>query len=251
LKNILVSNENFENDTLELKKYIRTKNKDAFQDKVKNKKTDSLSKHVSDIFESLIGAIYCDQGGFIEMENDLMDIKGEFIHKNLLNVFFETSYARNLLPNKSKLVNLSNVHLQENPVYELIGTANLDSNRHIFIMGLYLKKRLVAIDEGSTKKIAEKNVALKGVALFNFAEVLNVPLSIDNIEYILKDHPDLLISVSLTSRHLQLLKSDKKILSTIEQMKSEKSITTRFSLLGRNFEKELMYFYAVDFQPKK
>jgi hypothetical protein len=249
LKNILVSNENFENDTLELKKYIRTKNKDAFHDTIKNKKTDSLSKHISDLFESLIGAIFCDQG-FIEMDNNIMDVKGEFIHKNLLNVFFETSYARNLLPNKSKLANLSIVILQENPVYELVGTTEID-NRKIFIMGLYFNNRLVAMDEGSTKKIAEKNVALKGVALFNFAEVLRLPLSIDSIESILKDHPDLLYSVSLTSPHLQLLKSDKKILSTIEQMKIEKSITTRFSLLGRNFEKELMYFYAVEFHQKE
>ena len=78
---------------------------------------------------------------------------------------------------------------------------------------------------------------------------------LDNLHKILNLNPDLFISVSLTSSNLQILKRDEKFLDSIEKMKLKElktkySITPRFSILGRDNERELLYFYAVDYKNK-
>eukprot|EP01080_Neovahlkampfia_damariscottae_P001876 gene1876-1017_t len=258
IKSILVSNVTLEPAGIKLQKYVRTKNQNIF-DQTKSNKSQSVKKYISDIFESIVGAIYLDQGGFSNYSDPfILDIKNNFIEKNLLASFFKDETKVRIDPTKSILQKNYQKYFKfanELPIYEVLGS--VDSNeKKIFIMGLYFRNYLVAIDEGSSKKVAETNVAQKGIFIFNQAELLNLPIEkVKSLDYIVKQNKDLFISQSMTSPKLKIEKHDQKFLESIKKMKeledqSKYKITQRFSMLGRENERELLYFYAVDYKPK-
>ncbi|MEK7581328.1 MAG: ribonuclease III [Patescibacteria group bacterium] len=115
---------------------------------------------LANTFESLIGAIYLDQG---------IDVSRKFISKTIL-----TSWQR-LLKNavfdsKSKLQEVLQRNYHQSPTYNLISSWGPDHARK-FQMGVYLKEKLLGEGVGKNKQEAAQNAAKNALSKIKLTRV--------------------------------------------------------------------------------
>ena len=103
---------------------------------------------LADAFESLIGALYLDQG--IEV------VKG-FLEDNLLNELDKYRYG-NYGDYKTMVQEFVQKSNGENVSYDIISESGPDHNKQ-FQAGIYLKNKLLAVGAGNNKKEAEQAAA--------------------------------------------------------------------------------------------
>ena len=103
---------------------------------------------LANIFESLVGAIYLDQG---------VETTQKFITKNILARWQILSKSA-VLDNKSKLQEILQKKHQKSPIYKLARTWGPDHNR-TFEVSVYLKENLLGQGVGKNKQEAAHNAA--------------------------------------------------------------------------------------------
>lgn len=108
---------------------------------------------LANTFESIIGALYLDQG---------YDVAKEFIARNLFDKT-ETIVAKRLWQDaKSRFQELSQEHVGITPSYVTLTQSGLDHDR-IFTVGVFLGTEKIAEGKGRSKQEAEQVAAEAGV----------------------------------------------------------------------------------------
>jgi ribonuclease III len=109
---------------------------------------------LANAFESIIGAIYLDQG---------YDAAREFIGRHLFDKT-ETIVAKKLWQDaKSRFQELAQEHTNITPNYETLGQTGPDHDR-VFTVGVFLGKEQIAEGKGRSKQEAEQSAAEAGIA---------------------------------------------------------------------------------------
>jgi len=125
----------------------------------KGEKNHGGAKNISilaDTFESLIGAIYLDQG---------------YEHaKNFLNKFLQPSITKiakldNLKDPKSYFQEIAQAKEGITPHYKTISETGPDHQKN-FVIGVYLDDLLITTGEGNSKQKAEESAATKATKIF-------------------------------------------------------------------------------------
>jgi len=104
---------------------------------------------LANTFESVIGAIYLDQG---------YDAAKEFIHQNVLNKLQEIIENELYKDPKSKLQENSQAEYGVTPDYKVISEDGPDHDK-TFTVAVYLNNNVISKGEGSSKQKAELNAA--------------------------------------------------------------------------------------------
>tara|TARA_B100000700_G_C15038996_1_gene854268 strand:- start:1586 stop:2254 length:669 start_codon:yes stop_codon:yes gene_type:complete len=133
---------------LNLKQFIKTGN--SFK-----KITSSDEKIISDCCEALIGAIYLDQG---------FPVSERFILRNWQN-FLKKSKITEIDP-KTKLQEYSLKKFKKLPIYKMFKQSGPNHNP-IFKVQVHISNSKKCIGFGKSKKIAQKNAALKLIKNLN------------------------------------------------------------------------------------
>lgn len=108
---------------------------------------------LANTFESIIGAIYLDQG---------YDAAKEFVASHLFDKT-ETIVAKKLWQDaKSRFQELAQEHTSTTPSYETLGQTGPDHDR-VFTVGVFLGKEKVAEGKGRSKQEAEQVAAEAGI----------------------------------------------------------------------------------------
>lgn len=108
---------------------------------------------LANAFESIIGAIYLDQG---------YDAAKEFIARNLFDKT-ETIVAKRLWQDaKSRFQELAQEQTNITPNYDTLGQTGPDHDR-VFTVGVYLGKEKIAEGKGRSKQEAEQAAAESGI----------------------------------------------------------------------------------------
>ncbi len=108
---------------------------------------------LANTFESLIGALYLDQG---------YDAAKEFIGSNLFDRT-ETIVQKRLWQDaKSRFQELAQEHVGVTPSYETLSQTGPDHDR-VFTVGAFLQSEKVAEGKGRSKQEAEQDAALKAI----------------------------------------------------------------------------------------
>lgn len=105
-------------------------------------------------YESLVGAIYLD-GGF--------DHALEFINSTLIVKVDEILANEPIKDAKTRFQEEAQKHISITPTYETKTEEGPDHNKH-FTVKVLLDNKVIAVGQGSTKKLAEKNAAEKALA---------------------------------------------------------------------------------------
>jgi len=108
---------------------------------------------LADAFEALIGAIYLDQG-YEEAE--------KFIRNKILSRVDEIK-EQGYRDAKSILQERTQEKLKVTPTYEVVKEAGPEHQK-VFKVGVYFKKKLIAMGEGCSKQEAETEAAKKALA---------------------------------------------------------------------------------------
>lgn len=115
----------------------------------RDKNTKARRYILANCYESLVGAIYLDQG---------YQAASDFIHRNLIpklpNILSNELY----IDAKSKFQEIAQDKLKVTPSYRVISEVGPDHNK-IFTIGVYLGEELVAKSTGSSKQEAQTNAA--------------------------------------------------------------------------------------------
>lgn len=112
---------------------------------------------LANVFESLVGAIYIDQG---------YDVAKQFINKFLLLHLDEIIEKELYRDAKSKLQELSQEKQSVTPIYNVLSEAGPDHAKE-FDMGVYIGDKLVGKGIGSSKQEAEQNAASDALSKFD------------------------------------------------------------------------------------
>lgn len=104
---------------------------------------------LANTFESIIGALYLDQG---------YDVAGEFIASHLFPKTQKIIDKRLWQDPKSRFQELAQDHANVTPTYETLRQEGPDHDR-VFTVGAFLGKQLVAEGEGRAKQEAEQKAA--------------------------------------------------------------------------------------------
>ena len=128
--------------TIELEKYIKTFNP-------KNKIIKIEDKIISDSCEALMGAIYLDKGLNIA-EKIILKLWGNHIKKSVVTQ----------IDAKTKLQEFSLKRFKKLPIYKLISNTG-PRHKPLFKVGVKLIDTKFFLAEGSSKKDAEQNAAIK------------------------------------------------------------------------------------------
>lgn len=108
---------------------------------------------LANTFESIVGAIYLDQG--FEKARD-------FISRNIFGLIDEIVEKRLWQDSKSLFQELAQDKVGITPLYKTIKEQGPDHNK-LFTIGVYLGEELVATGEGQSKQEAEQEAARKGI----------------------------------------------------------------------------------------
>ena len=156
------SNEGFLNDYFQkyanqdfLSKFAKTIQISKF---IKTQKGDDLDNNksiLSDVVESLIGAIYLDSG---------IDECRKFIVNNMLKVVSETDYP--LKHSKSLLQEFCLNKFKKLPEYSMVEKTGPD-HMPVFTVSVNINEKNTMLAKGSNLKNAEENAASKLLALLN------------------------------------------------------------------------------------
>ena len=129
-------------NNLELEKYILIK-------KTKNKKIVIEDKVIADTCEALIGSIYLDKG-FSIVEKIIINLWNEHIKKSVVTQ----------VDAKTKLQEFSLKKFKKLPIYKTISNTG-PRHKPVFKVGVKLIDTKFFLAEGSSKKDAEQNAAIK------------------------------------------------------------------------------------------
>jgi len=127
-------------------------------DFIKTQKGDDLDNNksiLSDVVESLIGAIYLDSG---------IDECRKFIVNNMLKVVSETDYP--LKHSKSLLQEFCLNKFKQLPKYSMVKKSGPD-HMPVFTVSVNINEKNTMLAKGSNLKNAEENAASKLLALLN------------------------------------------------------------------------------------
>ena len=127
---------------INLDKYILTLD-------IKKKKNIVEDKVVSDCCEALIGSIYLDKG-FISVEKFILELWSENIKNSVVTQ----------IDAKTKLQEFSLKRFKKLPIYKLISNTG-PRHKPLFKVGVKLIDTKFFLAEGSSKKDAEQNAAIK------------------------------------------------------------------------------------------
>lgn len=108
---------------------------------------------LANVFESLVGAMYLDQG---------YEVAREFIAGKLFAKTDEIIAKRLWQDPKSRFQELSQEQVSVTPTYKLLSQSGPDHDR-IFTIGVYLKNDEVATGQGRSKQEAEQAAAEKAI----------------------------------------------------------------------------------------
>lgn len=114
---------------------------------------------LANTFESLLGAIYLDQG---------IEVAEKFVHEELLPLFNEEIENGPPKDAKSQLQELTQNKTKQSPKYRILETNGPDHNKE-FTVGAFLQGRLIGKGKGLSKQIAEEEAAAQAI------EVLSKP----------------------------------------------------------------------------
>lgn len=108
---------------------------------------------LANALESVIGAIYLDQG---------YEVAKEFIYKNISPLIDDIISKGTWIDSKSLFQEKSQEMESVTPAYKTIKETGPDHDKR-FMVGVYLGKELVASGEGESKQDAEQEAARKGL----------------------------------------------------------------------------------------
>ncbi|MBT6691769.1 ribonuclease III [Candidatus Parcubacteria bacterium] len=108
---------------------------------------------LANVFESIVGAIYLDQG---------YDPSKKFIEDNLLIHLPKIIEDKAYIDSKSMFQERAQEFIGVTPRYKVLAESGPDHNKK-FIVGVYLEKELVAQGEGYSKQEAQSNAADEGL----------------------------------------------------------------------------------------
>jgi len=108
---------------------------------------------LANTFESLVGAIYLDQG---------YDTAQAFISRQLFNLIENIVETNKYIDAKSKFQEEAQERVGVTPAYRLVKESGPDHNK-IFTVGVYLREDLVITGEGKSKQEAEQDAAEKAI----------------------------------------------------------------------------------------
>jgi ribonuclease-3 len=108
---------------------------------------------LANTFESLVGAIYIDQG---------YDSANTFIASQLFGLIEEIIEKNKYIDSKSKFQEQAQEKVGITPAYKLIKETGPDHNK-IFTVGVYLREDLVVTGDGKSKQEAEQDAAEKAL----------------------------------------------------------------------------------------
>jgi len=124
----------------------------------KNFDEKGLKTVLGDALEAIIGAIFLDLG---------FDKAREFIEKNILSEAAEIVKQKKYKDPKTLLQEILQKESKVLPEYRVIEVSGPPHKRH-FRIGLYLNNQLITEGQGSSKKEAEIEAALKALEKFHF-----------------------------------------------------------------------------------
>ena len=113
---------------------------------------------LANAFESLIGAIYLDQG---------WEVTKEFLLKNLLTELPNILENKLYMDAKSNFQELAQEKVGVTPSYKVMSESGPDHAKN-FVVGIYLEDELVAKGEGTSKQEAQMDAAKKALAAKNW-----------------------------------------------------------------------------------
>lgn len=108
---------------------------------------------LANVFESMVGAIYLDQG---------YDTAQSFIERQLFGLTDRIVEKRLWQDAKSRFQEMAQEHEGVTPVYQTLKEVGPDHDR-VFTVGVYLKEELVAEGDGRAKQEAEQKAAEKAL----------------------------------------------------------------------------------------
>jgi ribonuclease III len=117
---------------------------------------------LANTFESLVGAIYMDQG---------YTASAGFIQTQLFHLIDDIVKNQKFIDAKSRLQEEAQERVGITPQYKLIKENGPDHNK-IFTVGVYLKEDLIVSGEGKSKQEAEQAAAEKALELKKWGAVL-------------------------------------------------------------------------------
>lgn len=110
---------------------------------------------LANTFESLVGAIYIDQG---------YGAANTFIESQLFGLIEDIIEKNKYIDSKSKFQEQAQEKVGITPAYKLIKETGPDHNK-IFTVGVYLREDLVVTGDGKSKQEAEQDAAEKALEL--------------------------------------------------------------------------------------
>lgn len=108
---------------------------------------------LANVFESMVGAIYLDQG---------YDVAQSFIKRELFGLTDRIVEKRLWQDAKSRFQEMAQEHEGVTPMYQTLKEAGPDHDR-VFTVGVYLKDELVGEGDGRAKQEAEQKAAEKAL----------------------------------------------------------------------------------------
>jgi ribonuclease III len=104
---------------------------------------------MANTYESLLGAIYLDQG---------LEAANQFVKETLLPLFEDVLVSGPPKDAKSSLQEISQTRTKQSPKYKVIDTSGPDHAK-VFTVGVFLQGKQIGTGSGMSKQIAEENAA--------------------------------------------------------------------------------------------
>lgn len=113
---------------------------------------------LANAMEAIIGAIYMDQG---------YEAARQFIHDQIISYLPEILEKKLYQDPKSRFQEMSQEQVGITPTYKVLEESGPDHAKH-FVIGVFLKKDMVAKGEGTSKQEAQVNAAQEGLRAKNW-----------------------------------------------------------------------------------
>lgn len=113
---------------------------------------------LANAMEAVIGAIYLDQG---------YEVSRKFVHDNIISKLPEIIENKLYQDPKSRFQEISQEKVGVTPTYKVLEESGPDHAKH-FVVGVFLKKDLVAKGEGTSKQEAQVQAAEEGLKVKNW-----------------------------------------------------------------------------------
>ena len=111
---------------------------------------------LANTYESVLGAIYMDQG---------YDISKDFVFKTLVPRIEDIVKNRSDIDSKTKIQEMIQAKFKVTPTYEVIKEEGPDHDKK-FVVGVKIDKEVIGKGEGTSKQKAEEDAASKGIKFY-------------------------------------------------------------------------------------